>query len=331
MQIKKKHKVWELNQDWNKFSKYYFQTKEFLQHAEKYNPCKQRYYECYKEDKFVGGAIMYSIKLDLLTFINVKSPLKMNIVGIPASVSSPGFLGDEQTILELRNYIHKNEKGLILLLNLESKPKYSTLAFGKTLPTIVLKNTFSSWDDYISKLRSNYRRRIKLIQLDDKIILKTSDCSIFTEQMYEQYLQVFNKSKEKLEKLTFEFFKNLPQKFQLTTCYKNEKLIGWNITIKHEKYFYFFLGGIDYKFNKDNNTYLRLVTNIIKQGIEQKTEYIDLGQTAEIPKMRMGGQIEERFMEAKHRNKLFNKILKLGEKSLAYNRKLEEMHVLKNK
>ena len=83
----------KLNQKWNDFSKSYFQTKEFLQHAEKYNPCEQRYYECYKGNEFIGGAIMYSIRLDLLTFIKVKSPIKMNIVEIPASVSSPGFFG----------------------------------------------------------------------------------------------------------------------------------------------------------------------------------------------------------------------------------------------
>ena len=330
-QIKKKSSASELHKNWDEFTNSYFQTQSFLQHAEKYNHCEQRYYEYYKDGDFVGGAIMYSIRLDLLTYLKIKSPIKMNVVGIPASVSASGVFGDEPIIRRLKNYIYKGEKGLVLFLNLENKPKNTKLASGKTLPTIILKNDFDSWNDYKSKLRANYRRRINQIQTNNNVILKTVACSSFSEQMYEMYLQVFNKSKEKLEKLSFNFFANLPPEFQLTISEKNGLMLGWNITIKHKNFLYFFLGGIDYKFNKENNTYLQLLTNIIRQGIDQKVEYIDLGQTAEIPKMRMGGLLEERFMEGKHSNKFFNKLLKMSEKSLAYNRELEKIAVFKSK
>jgi hypothetical protein len=58
-------------------------------------------------------------------------------------------------------------------------------------------------------------------------------------------------------------------------------------------------------------------------------KFIDLGQTAEIPKMRLGGKLESRYMEAHHSNKLFNQLLKLAEKTLAYNRKVPMVNVFK--
>lgn len=317
----------ELDNDWDKFTSNYFQTKDFLVHVQKYNPCEQRYYQCFQDNKFVGGAVMYSIRLDLLTFLRIKSPLKMNIVGIPASVSAQGLLGEKNIVEKLIDYIFNNEKGLVVFLNLYNKPKNQSLASGKTLPTIVLKNSFSSWADYYAKLRANYRRRLNLLLNTSNIELLESNCDNFTKQMYEQYLQVFNKSKDKLEKLSFDFFKNLPQNFILTTCKKNDNIIGWNITVKYKDYFYFFLGGIDYKFNAENSTYLRLLANIVKQGIEQKVEYIDFGQTAEIPKLRMGGLIEKRYIQAKHSNKLFNKFIKMSENFLGYNRQIQACNV----
>ena len=69
--------------------------------------------------------------------------------------------------------------------------------------------------------------------------------------------------------------------------------------------------------------------NIIEDAISLKAEYIDLGQTAEIPKMRTGGLPEKRYMEARHSNKIFNKILKKAEGALEYKRKLETVHVFK--
>ncbi|MBN2662891.1 MAG: GNAT family N-acetyltransferase [Bacteroidales bacterium] len=325
--IKKINTALDLHNDWDNFTSNYFQTKEFLVHAQKYNPCEQRYYQCFNNREFVGGAVMYSIRLDFLTFLRIKSPLKMNIVGIPASVSAQGIFGEINIVEKLTDYIFDAEKGLVVFLNLYNKPEKKFLATGNTLPTIVLKNTFCSWDDYFAKLRANYRRRLNLIQYTSNIELLEYSCHHFTEQMYEQYLQVFYKSKDKLEKLNFEFFKNLPTNFNLTVCKKQNNVIGWNITAKYKNYFYFFLGGIDYKFNSENSTYLRLLVNIVKQGIEQKVEYIDFGQTAEIPKLRMGGHIEKRYIQAKHSNKFFNKFIKMAEKSLGYNRQIQSFNV----
>ncbi len=320
----------KLPPEWDLLADNYFQQTVFLAHTEKYNPCQQRYYIYTEDDKLVSAAIVYTLRLDILTFLKVKSPLKMHIVGIPCSVSSPGIFGEFQAKEALKKYIYEIEKGFVLVLNLEEKPVSGSNASGNTLPTIVLTNHFIDWQDYISSLRSNYRRRmIQINHPNQALRFEKKHCSEFTETMYRQYLEVYQRSSGKLEKLSCDFFKYLPDDFLLTVCFKNENVIGWNISLSSQNTHYFFLGGIDYRSNKTYNTYLKLLSSIIKDGIEKKSAIIELGQTAEIPKMRMAGKPIPRYMEAHHSNSIFNKLLKLGGSLLEYKRKLENSHPLK--
>jgi predicted N-acyltransferase len=217
-----------------------------------------------------------------------------------------------------------------LFLNLTEKPTDIKNASGKTLPTIVFSNSFVDWNDYLASLRSNYRRRLKMISRNNvNLRLEKKDCSAFTEEMHRQYLQVYKRSNGKLEKLSFEFFRNLPTVFILTVCYQNDTAIGWNIALYDNNVYYFFLGGIDYKFNRIHNTYLRLLMQLIQDGIESKAKIIELGQTAETPKMRMGGKPEILYMEAHHSNMVFNKLIKMSGSLLEYKMKAENTRAIK--
>jgi hypothetical protein len=253
----------------------------------------------------------------------------MHIVGIPCSVSCPGIFGDWEAVKELKKHILTNEKGFLLFLNLEIIID-ETLPSGKTLPTLILKNLFSSVEEYMDSLRSDYRRRTKkLLYLPNGIKIEKRNFSNFTQKMYQQYLDVFRRSNDKLEKLDYDFFRNLEEPFQLMVCIKNEDVIGWNITLQNNNTFYFFLGGIDYQYNKTNSTYLKLMLQIVTEGIERNAHQIDLGQTAEIPKMKLGALPESRYMQAYHSNKIILFLLKKAERLLSYKRNVPQVHIFK--
>lgn len=329
-QIQKIKEAKDLPDEWNLLAENYFQKREFLIYTEKYNSCAQRYYCLYENDKLLAAAIMYSLRLDLFTYLRIKSPLKMNIVGIPCSVSTSGVFGSKDYKEQLKEFIFNNEKGFVLFLNLDEKPLKETNATGNTLPTILLKNTFKSWEEYLVHLRSDYRRRMqKITKTGFGTELIKTDCSVFDEIMYRQYLQVYSKSKAKLEKLNLDFFRNLPPEFHLVACRKNGQTIGWNILLRSDRTLFFFLGGIDYQQNTENQTYLKLLTNIVAEGIAQDVDLIDLGQTAEIPKMRLGGQAQTKYMEARHSNSVLHRLLKFSEKSLEYKKEIFNHHVMK--
>jgi hypothetical protein len=141
---------------------------------------------------------------------------------------------------------------------------------------------------------------------------------------------VLKRSKGKLETLSQEFFQNLPSNFNLTTFYHSDKLIGWYITTTFGEKFYFFLGGIDYTQNRQYNTYFNILLSVVKEGIENKVATIDLGQTAEIPKLRLGGILVEKSMLGYHSNRAMRMILKTGKSLLEYSTVVDEPHVFKS-
>ncbi len=330
IEINRLSKAGDLPDQWDSLAVDYFQTKEFLVHAEKYNPCKQRYYTLYKDGTFEAGAIVYTLRLDLFTYLSIPSPFRMNIAGIPCSVSSSGIIGSFELFSDLIEHIKKQEKGLLLILNLDSKPLVTDIAIGRTLPAIVMVNRFQSWESYIRSLRASYRRRILYLSRPfSGINVKRVATSQFDDEMYHQYIEVRNHSKGKLETLSQEFFQNLPSNFSLTAYYDREHLLGWYISTVYKEKYYFFLGGIDYELNKRFNTYFNILIGVLKEGIEKKASFIDMGQTAEIPKTRLGGKVVEKFMLGYHSNFLLRKSLKAGKGFLEYSTTIPETHVFK--
>jgi hypothetical protein len=322
----------DLPESWDEHAEEYFQKREFLRHTEKYNPSDQRYYVLYADDTFRSGLIMYSLKLDLLTYLPFSAKIRMHISGIPCSVSASGFVGDTHCFPDFIARLKNHEKGFHLFLNLDTKPDITGIAAGRTLPTIILENSFTSFDGYLKSIRSSYRRRYKNISRKFKnISINSGPCSVFSKEMYQQYLEVLKRSKGRLERLTSDFFKYLPPAFRLTHFYDSKELVGWHITLKEENTFYYFLGGINYRQNNRYSTYFNILFDILKQGIESGAERIDFGQTAEIPKMRLGGKVAEKFMLANHSNLLLKNLLIGGRALLEYSARFPDNNVLKDK
>lgn len=289
MEFRKIDAAQDIPEKWNAISECYFQRTPFLVHLEKYNPCEQRYYLCVENGTLIAAAIVYALPVNVFSFAGIKNTLQMQIVGVPCSVSCSGIFGRKEGVKKLTEHIFRTEKGFVLLLNQKDNPSSEKYARGKTLPTIVFKNRFSDWNDYLASLSSPYRRRIKKLTTDPReLLFRSFSCSDFSTQMYRLYENVYEKSDAKLEKLTFDFFKHLPSEFCLTACFRHEKVIGWNIGLNDSGIYYFFLGGVDYEYNKTQHTYLRLLARLVKKGIDCKAGLIELGQTAEISKTRMG-------------------------------------------
>lgn len=318
--------------EWENIAGDYFQRREFLTHLEKYNKCGQKYYVMRDETgAFLCGAIVYTLKQDLLTFLKIPSPLKMNFVGVPCSVSSGGLIGREAYCAEMAGYIMREEKGMTVGLNLTHMLPGIDCACGNTLPVIVFENRFSTFEEYKSALRSDYKRRYKIIAGQFMgVRAEASGCDKFTVEMYGCYIDVLKRSKGKLETLSYDFFRNLPEPFELSAYYAGIKLLGWHITLKDLNKFYFFLGGINYALNEKYATYINQLYNIIKKGIDCGYKIIDLGQTAEIPKMRLGGELHERFMFGFHSNGLMNSFLKTFQGLLVYGIKIPAAHVFRS-
>jgi len=320
-----------LPDEWDSLADCYFQRKKFLLHCQNWNPCNQRYYVGYENDKLIAGAVVYTLCLNLFTYYKLKLPVTMQITGIPCSVSSPGLLGEPNNASKLFKYVCSQERGLKLALNIDSAVGVPHNMFvGHTLPAIKFNNHFSSTDDYLKSLRSDYRRRFDLINRKSSVLqFSESCCSKFNIEMYHQYIMVYERSNAKLERLEYRFFKYLPNEFKLTTATANGTLVGWFITLNVDKELFFFFGGLNYSMNEELETYHTLLQQIIFQGINSGVKYIDFGQTAEVPKMRLGGQSQQKYMIADHSG-IINLLLRASKKLLEYKIDFPEHHVFRN-
>ena len=89
------------------------------------------------------------------------------------------------------------------------------------------------------------------------------------------------------------------------------------------------MGGINYVLNRQFNTYFNVLIEVLREGFERRASRIDLGQTAEVPKIRMGGHIVEKYMLGYHSNRIFRKLLLAGKGLLEYRVIFQEPHVFK--
>lgn len=268
--------------------------------------------------------ILYQLKMNLFTFGKANFKMNFHVVGYPCSIGECGYYTNN--IQMMLDYI-KKIKGCKLVLNAKSVVKDKDITVGETLPSCIFKNDFETTDEYIHSLRSNYRRRInKAISRCKNIKVKTiTDGSI---DVYPLYLNTYNRSEYKLEKLEKGFFKKIDA---TTLIFLNgERPVGF-VMLKHTgNHLIFMFCGMDYTYHPVDLYYYMLYT-IIDYAIRHKCGWIDFGQTSEETKLKLGAYLEKRYFYAHHSNKFLNLVAKMGKELLEYKNNFPNYHPYKEK
>ena len=284
-----------------------------LTYLEVVNPCGQRYYL----DSDNGIAfVSYKLKLDLFTFSSkLRLQVPVNIIGIPMSVSNCGYhVASEEALTELYRYV-KDLKGLYVILNSENE---LPLPSGNTLPTCKLDIKWHNFEEYLEAMRSNYRYRVNkaMRKFSDIEVKEMKNNSCFDDSLYNLYLEVHENSKEKLERLPIGFFKTFPSKiFQFKL--RGEPVAFVQLMEDKEKLIFLF-GGFKHSVNLEYDIYINILLFIINQGITGGFKHIDLGQTSEETKLKLGAVLHKKNMFVYHSNPVFNFIIKRFINSFSY-------------
>jgi hypothetical protein len=320
-----------LSDEWDTLADCYFKKREFLEYTEKYNPCRQHYYELIVDNTLRAGAMVYRLAVSYLTRrLGFESPYKWIIIGVPASVPGSGLIGDVEYIDLLLKEIFIIEKGLVLATNLGPDLQVANVVTITSLPKIVMSHNFKTWQDYKDALRSKYRRRLnRIVSSIEDLSVETTNCARYNEKTHALYLNIMGRTKTKLETLSLSFFKNLPDRFKLTTYCLDGKVITWHINLLDDDVLYFLFGGIDYELNKQYNAYFLNLSGIINESIEWGYQTIDLGQTAEIAKTRMGGVPLDQNIFIYHRNAWIRNVFQFGKKHIKLKRDFPLANVFK--
>ena len=267
---------------------------ELLLLLQEVNPCNQAYH--LENETFI---ISYDLKIDVLNFTKA-SGLKLNtsVIGIPASVSTAGYMG---SAADVEQFV-KRQHGLWVILN--SDEPFSVNA--QTLSTFVFENRFTSFDEYLSALRSPYRRRMRqaLKRRRQMRIQKTA----FLAEHYALYLDVLKRSAHPLETLPQQFFASFGEIYSFQSL-SNELLAFVQVMIKGDKMAFLFCG-----FKKEHvkayDIYYNMLLFLVQLGIENGVSEIDFGQTSEESKLKIGCLERPKYMYIHHHNPLLNAGLK---------------------
>src|ERR1700730_6099794 len=141
---------------------------------------------------------------------------------------------------------------------------------GGLSPLFILPGRFKNFTEYLAGLRSNYRHQIrmnvkkfnqlnlKVEHMNDPDKIKTE----FTEQVYQLYLNIWERAKERLECLPIQFFQELahamPKQVSLTLISDANQPIAFAMGLIGDEIYYNIYSGMDYSKKDESDLYFNL-------------------------------------------------------------------------
>jgi len=100
--------------------------------------------------------------------------------------------------------------------------------------------------------------------------------------------------------------------------------------LEEKECFYFLFGGLDYSIREDYDSYTNNLIEIIKDGINRKCLSINLGQTAEVSKVRFGANPKQKKMFLFHNSPIIRWFFRVFKKQLSYKPKNTKNRIYRN-
>ena len=300
----------DLPEGWDDLTKdNIYLSKNFLSFIEKtekdYEPT---YYLFYKEGRADSCFVTHRRKkYNLTMFTKFNMPITVTFVYLPMSVTASAMV-----VGELKEEVFqkiKSIKGYKMVLNLPFTD-VNGYAVGLTCPKCILDLHFSSFEDYVQALRSNYRAKYnKVMKRSKDLTLRFIDNKTeFTDELYTMYMNVLNRSRLRIETLSKEYF--MGEMFKIFVLELKGKAIGFVQLLENGTELIFEFVGVDYRYNEEFSVYHRMLYEIIRYGIENGFKTIDFGQTADDTKLKLGCHYEPLYAALHHRNPIVNFVCK---------------------
>lgn len=190
----------------------------------------------------------------------------------------------------------------------------------KSFPSVITELNFPSFDGYLRSLsystRKSLRKKIKRAysSADIKVRIRENIDDIASE-VFRLYENTYHSSATKFERLTEEFFikagKNLTPHCKFFLYYVNGKLSAFNLCLVYKDLFIDKFIGLDYDISKKYNLYFVSWCFNVERCLKNSIRFYQTGQTDYNPKLKLGGKLIPLYAYLRHRNRVFNLILKL--------------------
>ncbi len=260
----------DLPEDWeNNIADNLYLKRSFLDFVEQIDDSEKSYYIFRNSMGNIDTQFLISKTTDnnITMFTPFKVPVTVNSVYFPFTVSKPGGVFGNETKKEVSTFL-KNLKGFKLIVNVDEEYMLDNFVRVLICPKCVLSIKWASFEEYMSSLRSGYRRRYNIALNKSKnlnfYILNNNHIE-FSEKMYNLYLDVYNNAPYKLGKVSIDFFRQ--DGLVILVLEDKKEIQGFAQLRKNNEELLFEFVGLNKKNILKYDTYIMLLLEIIRSGI----------------------------------------------------------------
>jgi hypothetical protein len=191
-----------------------------------------------------------------------------------------------------------------------------------SMPMTMLDIGYDSFDDYMIKaLKSSTRKKLRknletTAGVSDIRMTVTDDAASFVDEIYPLYLQVFERSRMRFEKLTKDFFRQLGQrmndKVRFFAWRRGNMLVAFSLCMVQGDSLFAEYVGFDYTVALDLHLYHYVVRDMISWGISRGYKWFRSSGLNYDPKLHMRHRLDPIDLYVRHTSTLANAIFRLA-------------------
>lgn len=189
-----------------------------------------------------------------------------------------------------------------------------------SMPMTILNIEYDSFEHYIctalsGNARRHLRRNLRATDGITDIRMSTSESlSDIVDDVYPLYLQVFERSKFRFEKLTREYFRaigeRMPDRVRFFTWRRNSTLVAFSLNMAEGETLSLGYIGLDYAIALDLHLYHYIVRDIISWAIRHKYRWIRSSGLNYDPKLHLRHRLDPIDLYVRHTSPIVNPVLK---------------------
>jgi hypothetical protein len=190
-----------------------------------------------------------------------------------------------------------------------------------SMPMTMLNIRYDSFDAYLeealnSSSRRKWRKNLRATAgMSDIRMSVTDDATSFVDEIYPLYLQVFERSKMRFEKLTKDYFRQLGRrmndKVRFFAWRRGNIMVAFSLCMVQGDSLYAEYVGFDYAVALDLHLYHYIVRDMINWGICQGYKWFRSSGLNYDPKLHMRHRLDPIDLYVRHTSAAANVILKL--------------------
>lgn len=177
---------------------------------------------------------------------------------------------------------------------------------GLPVPVLTIAGNYYSGLD--GKRRNNFRNKLakaKTLRFEEIDDLPEP----LAAQVFQLYLNTYERSPIKFERLTFDYFQKTACLSKFLLCFEGESLIGFAQLIGKQQKMIFKYVGLNYECNRRYGMYFLLCLRAIEVCVHEGYTRLDLGVTSYHFKHLLGSRLIETNIYFRHNNPLVNWLL----------------------